>query len=88
MTLEQWSQTQFLEGHSSVQFSSNQLQLIPAWQFLAILISWIRCVLIRVGAKLRSCGPPGIEFETNALELMRLDVALCRNNKQYYTPLI
>ncbi len=52
--LNQWSQTQFLEGHSSAQFSSSQLQLTPAWKFLAILktvISWIRC-LIRVGAKL------------------------------------
>ncbi len=45
--LRQWSQTQFLEGHSSVQSSSNQLQFTPAWKFLVILktlISWIRCV--------------------------------------------
>ncbi len=40
--LRQWSQTQFLEGHSSA-----ELQLTPAWKFLVILqtlISWIRCV--------------------------------------------
>ncbi len=45
--LWQWSQTQFLEGHSSAEFSSNQLQITPAWRFLVILksfISWIRCV--------------------------------------------
>ncbi len=43
----QWSQTQFLEGHSSAEFSSNQLQFTPAWKFLVILktlISWFRCV--------------------------------------------
>ncbi len=42
-----WSQTQFLEGHSSAEFSSDQLQITPAWKFLVILktlISWIRCV--------------------------------------------
>ncbi len=42
-----WSQTQFLEGHSSAQFSSNQLQITTDWSFLVILktlISWIRCV--------------------------------------------
>lgn len=27
--LGQWSQTQFLEGHSSAQFSSNNLQITP-----------------------------------------------------------
>ncbi len=46
-TIDQWCQTQFLEGLSSAQFSSNQLQLTPAWKFLVILktlISWIRCV--------------------------------------------
>ncbi len=45
--LNQWSQTQFLEGHSSAEFSSNQPQITPAWKFLVILktlISWIRCV--------------------------------------------
>ncbi len=36
--LDQWSQTQFLEGHSSAEFSSNQLQLTPAWKFLVILL--------------------------------------------------
>ncbi len=30
---DQWSQTQFLEGRSSAQFSSNQLQHTPAWKF-------------------------------------------------------
>ncbi len=43
-----WSQTQFLEGRSPAQFSSNKLQITPAWKFLVILkslISWIRCVL-------------------------------------------
>ncbi len=28
--LKQWSQTQFLEGHSSAEFSSNQLQVTLA----------------------------------------------------------
>ncbi len=45
--LIQRSQTQFLEGHSSAEFSSSQLQITPAWKFLVILntlISWIRCV--------------------------------------------
>ncbi len=45
--LDHWSQTQFLEGHSSAEFSSNQLHLTPAWKFLVIqksLIIWIRCV--------------------------------------------
>ncbi len=45
--LRQRSQTQFLEGHSSAEFSFNQLQLTAAWKFLVILkrlISWIRCV--------------------------------------------
>ncbi len=43
--LDQWPQTQFLEGHSSAEFSSNQLQITPAWKFLVILktlIIWIR----------------------------------------------
>ncbi len=47
--VKHWSQTQFLEGHSSAQFSSNQLQLTPVWKFLVILKSlsgWIRCVWI------------------------------------------
>ncbi len=45
--LEHWPQTQFLEGHSSAEFSSNQLQITPAWTFLVIMtsvISSIRCV--------------------------------------------
>ncbi len=45
--LKHWSQTQFLEGHSSAEFSSNQLQITPAWKILVILktlINWIRCV--------------------------------------------
>ncbi len=32
--LKQWSQTQYLEGHSSAEFSSKQLQITPAWKFL------------------------------------------------------
>ncbi len=43
------SQSQFLEGHISAQFSSNQLQITPAWTLLLILktlSSWIRCVLL------------------------------------------
>ncbi len=47
MSLILWPQTQFLEGHSSAAFSSNQLQITPAWKFLVILktlIIWIRCV--------------------------------------------
>ncbi len=45
--VHQRSQTQFLEGHSSAEFSFNQLQLTPVWKLLVILktlISWIRCV--------------------------------------------
>ncbi len=45
--LRQWSQTQFLEGHSSAEFISNKLKITAAWSFLVILkafISWIRCV--------------------------------------------
>ncbi len=45
----QWSQTQFLEGHSSAEFSSNQLKITLALKFLVILktlISWIRCVCL------------------------------------------
>ncbi len=34
VSLKQWSQTQFLEGHSSAEFSSNQPQITPAWKFL------------------------------------------------------
>ncbi len=51
IALEQWSQTQFLEGHSSAEFSSNQLQITPAWKFLMILktlIIWIRCVWLGI----------------------------------------
>ncbi len=33
-TLQHWSQTQFLEGHISAQFSSNQKQTDPANQGL------------------------------------------------------
>ncbi|KAK2905343.1 hypothetical protein Q8A67_007142 [Cirrhinus molitorella] len=47
--LAQRSQTQFLEGRSSAEFSSNQLQLTPAWKFLVnlkSLISWIRCPML------------------------------------------
>ncbi len=50
-TLKQWSQTQFLEGHSSAEFSSNQLQITPAWKFLLILktlISWKMCVWLEL----------------------------------------
>ncbi len=36
-TRPQWSQTQFLEGYSSAEFSSNQLQITPVWKFLVIL---------------------------------------------------
>ncbi len=45
--LQQWSQTQFPEGHSFAEISSNQLQHTLAWKFLVILktlIIWIRCV--------------------------------------------
>ncbi len=45
-TLEQGCK-HFLEGHSAAQFSSNQLQITPAWKFLVTLktlIIWIRCV--------------------------------------------
>ncbi len=69
--LYQWSQTQFLEGHSSAQYSSNQLQLTPAWKFLVILktlVCWIRCVWLGLELNCAElCGPPGIEFETNDL---------------------
>ncbi len=66
-----WSQTQFLEGHSSAQFSSNQLQITPAWKFLVILktlISWVRCVWLGLKLNCAELWPPGIEFETNAAE--------------------
>ncbi len=40
----QWSQTQFLEGHSSAEFRSNQLQITLAWKFLEILKTLFRAV--------------------------------------------
>ncbi len=39
--LDQWSQTQFLEGHSSWEFSSNQLQITPVWKFRVFWIPWL-----------------------------------------------
>ncbi len=68
LNLDQWSQTQFLEGHSSAEFSSNQLQIIPTWKFLVILktfISWIICVWL--GLEL-NCAE--FEFETNDLDCL------------------
>ncbi len=56
IALEQWSQTQFLEGHNSAEFSSNQLQITPAWKFLMILktlIIWIRCVWLGIQGCIR-----------------------------------
>ncbi|KAL0151265.1 hypothetical protein M9458_053456 [Cirrhinus mrigala] len=60
IALKQWSQTQFLEDHSSAQFSSN-----PNQRHLIQLIKGFR--IIR-NFQAGSCGPPGIEFETSALK--------------------
>ncbi len=60
LLLMHWSQTQFLEGHSSAQFSSNQLQITPVWKFLVILktlISWIRCVWLGLGLNCAELWP-------------------------------
>ncbi len=72
-SLNQWSQTQFLEGHISAQFSSspNQTHLIQIIKLFRINrnlkagVSW---------AKLKGCGPPGIEFETSALNWSKVTV--------------
>ncbi len=68
LNLDQWSQTQFLEDHSSAEFSSNHLQITPTWKFLVILktlISWIICVWS--GLEL-NCAE--FEFETNDLDCL------------------
>ncbi len=49
-----YKETEFLERHSSAEFSSNQLQTTPAWKFLVMLntlISWIRCVWLGLELK-------------------------------------
>ncbi len=54
VTLKQWSQTQFLNGHSSA-----ELQITPAQKFLVILktlISWFRCVWFRLELTVQPSG--------------------------------
>ncbi len=54
-----WSKTQFLEGHSPVQFSSNQLQLTPTWKLLGVLLIILKFMLPHFLAFLSSSLWPG-----------------------------
>ncbi len=64
-----WSQTQFLEGHSSAQFSSNPNQTHLIQLRFSGLLEASKQVWVGAGwsSTLQSYGPPGIEFETTGL---------------------
>ncbi len=62
--LNHWSQTQFLEGHRSAQFSSNPHQTHLIWLIKVSRITRNFQAGVIWSETVQICGPPEIEFET------------------------